>query len=92
MCVTFFSVLVTPLHAAFESRQVKVKNKLNEERTASISCKSVGHGIEGHEFEICWRHFFVSLSKTLYSLLSTGSTQEDRKVSYHKTEKLVTGT
>ena len=32
----------------------------------------------------------MSLSKTLYPLLSTGSTQEDRKLSC-KTEKLLTG-
>ena len=30
-----------------------------------------------------WRHCLVSLSKTLYLLLSTASTQEDRKSSQH---------
>ena len=34
-----------------------------------------------YEFETHWRHYVVSFSKTLYSLLSTGSTDEDRKSS-----------
>ena len=29
------------------------------------------------------RHYVVSLSKTVYPLLSTGSTQEDREMSKH---------
>ena len=36
-------------------------------------------GSKGSEFNTHWRHSFVSLSKTLYRLLSTGLTQEDRK-------------
>ena len=31
------------------------------------------HEIGGHRFEPCWWHCVVSLSKTLYSLTSTGS-------------------
>ena len=35
-------------------------------------------GSKGHEFEtLPRRHYFVSLRKTLYPLLSTGSTQEE---------------
>ena len=36
-------------------------------------------GSQGHMFETHWRHCHsvVSLSKTLYPLLSTGSAQED---------------
>ena len=33
--------------------------------------------------EAHWRHCVVSLSNTLHPLLSTGSTQEDRKISRH---------
>ena len=32
----------------------------------------------GRGYELRWRHCVVSLSKTRLSLLSTGSTQEDR--------------
>ena len=35
---------------------------------------------KGCELETHGRHCVVSLSKTLYPLLSTGSTQEDRKL------------
>ena len=37
--------------------------------------------LNGLEFETHQRHCVVSLSKTQYPLLSTGSTQEDRKLS-----------
>ena len=40
-------------------------------------------GLKGHECETHRRHCVVSLSKTLYHLLGTGSTQEDRKMSRH---------
>ena len=47
-----------------------------EERSgSSVECltqDSRGCGFNPHR-----RHYFVSLSKTLYPLLSTGSTQED---------------
>ena len=36
---------------------------------------------KGCWFKVHWRHFIVSLSKTFYPLLRTGSTQEDREVS-----------
>ena len=38
-------------------------------------------GLKGCEFKTDWRHCVVSLSKTLYLLLSTCSTQDDRKLS-----------
>ena len=34
-------------------------------------------GLKGFEFENYWSHYVLSLSKTLYPLLSTGSTQDD---------------
>ena len=49
-----------------------------------LESRSRGFGFEPH-----WRHCVVSLSKTLYPLLSTGSTQEDLT---DMTEKLLTGT
>ena len=41
-----------------------------------VECKTLNGGIETHR-----RHCVVSVSKTLYPQLSTGSTQVDRKVS-----------
>ena len=43
-----------------------------EERDGVLDLKSRGCAFEPHR-----RHFIVSLSKTLYPLLCTGSTQED---------------
>ena len=40
-------------------------------------------GSKGFEFETLWGYCIVSMSKTLYPLLSIGSTQEDRKSSRH---------
>ena len=50
-------------------------------------------GLKGCEFEPHGRHCVVSWSKTLYPLLSTGSTQEPMKTGNHPdlTEKLLTG-
>ena len=50
---------------------------------------SVGLEVEESLLRNSSRHCVVSLSKTLYPLLSTVSTQEDRKSSY-MTEKLLT--
>ena len=35
------------------------------------------------EFDTLWRHFVVSMSKTLYPCRSIGLTKEDRKSSQH---------
>ena len=59
-------------------------------------CGSFGRlldwGLKGCSFETCQSHCVVSLSKTLYLLLSTDST--DRKTGNHPdiTEKLLTAT
>ena len=53
------------------------------------SVDSVRLGIIGLLARDCWQsHCVVFLSKTLYQLLGTGSTQEDRP---NMTEKLLTG-
>ena len=39
--------------------------------------------LRGHWYKAHHRHYVVSLSKTLYALLSTGSTKENRKMSWH---------
>ena len=49
-----------------------------EELSASVNVRS-----KGHWFKTQQGIYFVSLSKTLYPLLSTGSTQENRKSSQH---------
>ena len=46
------------------------------ECTSGSDCVLVSR-LRGCRFEPHWRHYVVSLSKTLYSLLSTGSTEED---------------
>ena len=53
----------------------------NEERSGSAD--SVRLWTEGCEFETHRRHCVVSLSKALYALLGTSSTQEDRKMYRH---------
>ena len=45
--------------------------------------RALDMGLEGYLFETHRFHCVVSLSKTLYLLLSTGSTQEDKKSSRH---------
>ena len=49
---------------------------------------------KGREFETHQRYCVVSLSKTLYPLLSTGSTQEDKTASQYAslTENMLTRT
>ena len=46
---------------------------------------------KGRWFETYWNHLVVSLKKTLYRPLSTGSTQEDRNCP-DRTEKLLAWT
>ena len=53
-----------------------------EGRSGSVD-RVVDLGSKCHKFETHQYHCVVSLSKTLYPLLSTGSTQEDRKASQH---------
>ena len=43
----------------------------------------IDSGSKDPDFETRWRHCVVSVSKTPCFLLSTGSTQEDRKSSQH---------
>ena len=48
------------------------------ERSGSVG-RALDWGLKGCKFETHPSHCVVSLSKTLYPLLSTGSTHEDRK-------------
>ena len=48
-----------------------------------FSRKVLNLRLKGHWFEIHGRHSLVSFSKTLYPLLSTGSTQEKREKTQH---------
>ena len=58
-------------------------------RRAVGSGRELDLGSRGCGFEPYLDHFIVSLSKTLYALLSIGLTQEDPS---QDTEKLLTGT
>ena len=49
----------------------------------SFSGRVLDLGSKDCLFKTHWRHYVVSLSKTLYPLLSTGSCQEDRKTSQY---------
>ena len=49
----------------------------------SVTGRMLDLRLKGHWFETHPRHCVVSLSKTLYPIGSTGSTQEDRKLSRH---------
>ena len=48
-----------------------------------LSGRVLNFGLQGHLIESHQRQCILSLSKTLYTLLSTGSTQEDRKSSWY---------
>ena len=50
----------------------------SEERVGSVG-RVLDSGSKGHELETHWMYCVVSLIKTLYPLLSTGSIQEVRK-------------
>ena len=45
----------------------------------SKGARVLDSGFKGCEFETHWRHCIVSLSKTLYPLLTNGSNREERK-------------
>ena len=62
---------------------MKAQVKLSELCGIELDFRCRGCGFEPHR-----RYWIVSLSKTLYPQLSTGSTQEDRP---NMTEKLLTG-
>ena len=55
--------------------------QLNTNPTCTLCGRVLDLGVNGHWFKTHQRHCVVSLSKTFYSLLSTGLTQEDRKTS-----------
>ena len=56
-------------------------NEMCYKGTHWLSGRALDLRSKGHWFETRRRHFVVSLSKTLYPLLSTGLIQKDRKSS-----------
>ena len=66
-------------------QNIKAKNHLGAQ---CLSVRVLDVRLGGCGFDPHWHHFVVSLSKTLLSLLSTGSTQEDMP---EITEKMLTG-
>ena len=56
----------------------RVENSLDVENSGSFG-RVLDWGSKGCSFETCQSHCVVSLSKTLYLLLSTDSTKEDGK-------------
>ena len=59
------------------SNSIKKSDVLLNNGVWWLSGRVLDSGLRGCGFEPHWRYCIVSLSKTLYPLLSTGSTQED---------------
>ena len=63
------------LHGVISLLDATSYDKKRAHEEPGLSGRVLDSGLKGIGFEPHWRHCVVSLSKTLYPLLSTGSTQ-----------------
>ena len=65
-------IMVKIFYTTYISVVSHISRYFNLKKAERLDSRPMGCGIDPN-----WRHWIVSLSKTLFPLLSTGSTQED---------------